>query len=294
LKAIVLAAMVAALAIPAAAGASPRHGLWVWKSTSVLQNPDGAQALGQFCRSSGITEVYVSVPAHLSSAEELHLAQLITLLHASGIRVEALISSVNADEAGAPRGKFLDHVRLILQFNRRHSAQPFNGVHLDIEPQQRPENKGPGNLGFLAGLIETYRDVRTVTDAAALTLNVDIQNKLLKGDPEQRRSLLSSVPQVTLMLYELSSPDDGTTPAEKIEKLKVSAQKFFDMAYDGLDAQQLAKMAIALRTPDYGSLLPQMLASLDAANGANPHYLGWARHSYNDVLAAAPAGHAGY
>jgi hypothetical protein len=178
LKAIVLALVAAALGIPAAAGAAPSRGLWVWKSTSVLQNPEGAQALGQFCRSSGITEVYVSVPAHPHAAEELHLAQLITLLHASGIRVEALISSINADEAGAPRGKLLDHVRLILQFNRRHSAQPFDGVHLDIEPQQRAENKGPGNLGFLAGLIETYRDVRTLSDAAALTLNVDIQNKL--------------------------------------------------------------------------------------------------------------------
>jgi hypothetical protein len=41
-------------------------------------------------------------------------------------------------------------------------------------------------------------------------------------------------------------------------------------------------MAIALRTPDYGPLLPQMLASLDAANCGNAHYLGWARHSYGD------------
>jgi hypothetical protein len=42
-------------------------------------------------------------------------------------------------------------------------------------------------------------------------------------------------------------------------------------------------MAIALRTADYGKLLPQMLQALDDANTTNPHYLGWARHSYNDV-----------
>ena len=58
-----------------------------------------------------------------------------------------------------------------------------------------------------------------------------------------------------------------------------------------METKNLAKLAIALRTPDYGPLLPQMLASLDAANRRNPHYLGRARHSYNDVLApGVPAG----
>jgi hypothetical protein len=45
-------------------------------------------------------------------------------------------------------------------------------------------------------------------------------------------------------------------------------------------------MSIGLRTPDYAELLPQMLATLDQANRANPHYAGWARHSYNDYLKA--------
>jgi hypothetical protein len=31
-----------------------------------------------------------------------------------------------------------------------------------------------------------------------------------------------------------------------------------------------------------------MLKTLDDANGANPHYQGWARHSYNDVLQPRP------
>ena len=57
------------------------------------------------------------------------------------------------------------------------------------------------------------------------------------------------------------------------------------MAYDGIgDTPRLAKMGIGLRTPDYGELLPDMLQSLDEAYRGNPHYLGWARHSYNDYL----------
>jgi hypothetical protein len=278
-------------ALPAAARAAPGpvHGLWLWKTTSVLKAPQDARAALEFCRAAGITEVYASVPAHYDAAEELRLAQFIALLHASGIRVEALISSVNGDEDGAPRNKVLSHVQAILVFNRRHAAQPFDGVHLDIEPQQRAENKGPGNLGFLPGLVETYIAVRRMTDAARLSLNADIQNKLLKGDLEQRRSLLASVPRLTLMLYELSRPDDGATPVEKTEKLRQSSANFFDVAYQGLDAPGFAKMSIALRTPDYGPLLPQMLASLDAGNSGNSHYLGWARHSYNDTLAAPAA-----
>jgi hypothetical protein len=56
------------------------------------------------------------------------------------------------------------------------------------------------------------------------------------------------------------------------------------MACDGLTGRGLAEMAIALRTPDYGELLQRGLEKLDEENGANPHDLGWARHSYNDVL----------
>jgi len=89
------------------------------------------------------------------------------------------------------------------------------------------------------------------------------------------------------MMYELSSPDDGKTADQKAEGAEKNSKKFLDMAYDGLSDRNLAKMAIALRTPDYGALLPQMLQKLDQSNGANPHYLGWARHSYNDTLQAA-------
>ena len=60
------------------------------------------------------------------------------------------------------------------------------------------------------------------------------------------------------------------------------------MAYEGLADQKMAKMAIGLRTPDYQERLPEMLQKLDDANRNNPHYLGWARHSYNDSLKTNP------
>ena len=185
------------------------------------------------------------------------------------------------------REKLLEHVRGITQFNQRHPSDRFDGIYLDIEPQQRPENKGPGNLRFLPGLVDAYGAVRAQAERAKLTVNADIQNKLLKGNLRDRRMLLSSLPRLTLMLYELSSPDDGQSAEKKTEKLRAASQKFLKMAYEGLEGPNLAKIVIGLRTPDYGSTLPSMLKSLDQAYRDNPHYRGWARHSYNDTLKAA-------
>jgi hypothetical protein len=254
---------------------------------SVVESPNGVELLRDFCRSNGINEIYISVSAPGEASPDDRFAHLIDLLHRSNIRVEALVSSENADEPGKHREKLLDHVRAVLQFNRSHSANRFDGIHLDIEPQQRPENKGPGNLRFLPGLVDAYRAARALAEPAHLTINADIQNKLLKGDLAERRMLLSSLPRLTLMLYELSSPNDGDTPEKQIEKLQAASQKFLDMAYEGLHDPNVAKMIIGLRTPDYGERLPMMLKTLDETHQANPHYLGWARHAYGDVLKTA-------
>jgi hypothetical protein len=260
------------------------HGLWVWKSPTVIETPGGAQALLDFCKSEGINEVYVSISEQSEPAEENEIVHTIDLLHRSNIRVEALLSSTEADEPGKHRETLLRHVQEVVQFNQRHPGKRFDGIHLDVEPQQRPENKGAGNLRFLPDLVEAFRSVREIAQPAGMTVNADIQNKLLKGDLEERRVLLTSVPRMTLMMYEVSEPDDGDSAEQQAEKAARASQKYLEMAYDGLSGRNLAKMAIALRTPDYGDRLPQMLQRLDEANRENPNYLGWARHSYNDSL----------
>jgi hypothetical protein len=266
------------------AASGPVHGLWVWKSPAVLGAPRGAEMLRDFCRSEGINEVYVSYSTKTAPEEEKLLAHAIGLLHASKVHVEALLSSADADEPGKHRDKLLGEVREIVQFNQAHPGNRFDGIHLDVEPQQRPENKGAGNLQFLPGLVDAFREVRALAEPAGMTVNADIQMKLLKGDAGQRRMLLSAVQRVTLMMYELASPDDGKSVDQKSEGVEKNSKKYLDMAFDGVSDHGPARMAIALRTPDYGALLPQMLKKLDESNSANPHYLGWARHSYNDSL----------
>ena len=273
---------------PAFGASAPQaaHGLWVWKSPTVLGAPRGADALRDFCISEEINEVYVSVSAKGDAAQERQLVELIAKLHESKIRVEALLSSVDADEAGKHRDSLLSRVEGIVKFNHEHPSDRFEGIHLDVEPWQRQENKGVGNLQFLADLVDLFHAVVAIAGPAGMTVNADIAVKLLKGDLGQRQKLLSSVPRLTLMMYELSNPQDGTSAAQKAEQVRKSSQKDIDMAYDGLKDRNLAKMIIALRTADYGDLLPEMLRKLDDANHGDANYLGWARHSYNDNLSA--------
>jgi hypothetical protein len=278
-----------------AQSANLAHGLWVWKGPEVAQDARGQQALRDFCTSQGVNEVYIAVTSHGAMMPADSVARLIELLHRANIRVEALLSSTDADEPGPHREKLLDQVREILQFNASHAAVRaggrFDGIHLDIEPQQRQENKGAGNLRFLPGLVDAYGAVLALAEPAHLTVNADIQNKLLKGTVAERRSLLTALPRFTLMLYELSSPGDGQSTPQQMDKLCAESGKYLDMAYDGLGSADLgdahvAKLEIGLRTPDYGDQLGAMLKALDDANRGNPHYLGSARHSYNDVAEA--------
>jgi hypothetical protein len=263
-----------------------KHGLWVWKGPTILQTQSNVDALRNFCQANQINEVYISVSQRGEMMPSANMIRVVKVLHKSDIKVEALLSSENADEGGKHLEKLLGEVQTIVRFNQQNSANRFDGIHLDIEPQQRPENKGPGNLRFLPGLTQAYRAIRDVAEPAEMSVNADIQNKLLKGDAEQRKLLLSALPQFTLMMYELSSPNDADDASKQTAKVRDASKKFLDMAYDGLSGQRLSKMVIGLRTPDYEGRLPTMLSALDESNQSNPHYAGWARHSYNDTLTA--------
>jgi hypothetical protein len=262
----------------------PVHALWVWKTPIILDLPARGEALRDFCRSQQINEVYLSFSSQNGgAAEQQEIQKLIALLHKSHIRVEALLSSTDADEPGKHRDKLMAHVSEVVTFNREHTKDRFDGIHLDIEPQQRQENKGQGNLAFLPNLLDAYRGVRTVAEQNQMTVNADIPNKFLKGDLNQRRALMSSLPRLTLMLYELSSPNDGESNAAQADKLRKASENYMQMAYQGLSGDNLAKLAIGLRTPDHGQQLAAMLKLVQDALSGNPHFLGWAWHSYNDV-----------
>ena len=283
----VLAILTLALLTVAPVSAASVHGLWVWKGPVVLDDESSARELLAFCQENEINEVYVAVWSQGALMTDERLVRAIGLLHASSVRVEALLASENADEAGRHREKLLRQLREVLAFNQRSPRARFDGVHLDIEPQQRPENKGSGNLRFLPGLVETYRAIRAEAEPAGLTVNADIQNKLLKGSLAQRRLLLGSLPRVTLMMFELSAPPEARDERARAIQVQRESQKFLRMAYADLQGISWAKMVIALRTPDYGAQVRVMLAALESAAENDTHFLGWALHSYNNSLSSS-------
>src|SRR6201996_6185101 len=75
------------------------HGVWVWRTPILLDLPARGEALRDFCRSHQINEVYLSFTSqNTAQPEQREIAKLIELLHKSHIRVEALLSSADADQ----------------------------------------------------------------------------------------------------------------------------------------------------------------------------------------------------
>jgi hypothetical protein len=84
----------------------------------------------------------------------------------------------------------------------------------------------------------------------------------------QRADVLTA--RLTLMLYELSSPNDGQSSAAQADKLRQASENYMQMAYQGLSGDNLAKLAIGLRSPDYGQQLTAMLKVVQDALTGNP------------------------
>jgi hypothetical protein len=252
------------------------HGLWVYKTPILLDLPSRGEELRDFCRKNFINEVYLSYTSQNGGdAEQQEIQRVIGLLHNDHIRVEALLVTKDGDQAGAHRDKLMEHVNEVVSYNKGHAHQRFDGIHLDIEPWQREENKAAGNISFLPGLLDAYRAVRAVAEQNEMTVNADISARLFKADPNQRRALMTALPRFTLLLYGVKGGQS---------KLSQAATQNFQLAYQGLDAPNLARMGVGLRYTDYPQQIFEMLRSTQDLLNRNPHYLGWAWNSYNDVV----------
>jgi hypothetical protein len=268
------------------------HGLWAYSGNSIVASSTGATTLRDFAISQHINAVYISaIPTSSNPQLSDEISNMILVLHQSQISVEALIGSTTADEPGAPRNAFLAVVQNVVQFNQQFPATKFDGVHIDIEPQQRPENSGANALQFLPNLIETYREANVLAQSANLVVDADIPVEVLRANVDQRQALFTVLPRYTLMLYGITNQSSGLTVQQQTTAIQQASQKDLAMAYDGLTGDNLAAMAIGLDTADYGyDLMPTMLSAVDQSNASNAHYPGWSRYSYSDYLAQQSAG----
>jgi len=269
-----------------APSSSSVHGLWVYNGNTVAATSSGAEALRDFAVSQHINAVYISaLPTSSTPQLNSQISNLISVLHESKISVEALIGSHTADEPGAPRNGFLVTVQNVVQFNQQFSTTQFDGIHLDIEPQQRAENSGANALQFLPNLIETYREANALAVPANLVVDADIPIEVLRASADQRQALFTVLPRLTLMLYGVTRQSSGLSTQQQITAIQQASQNYLNTAYEGLSGNNLATLAIGLDTADYGyDLMPSVLSAVDQSSAANAHYSGWSRYSYADFL----------
>lgn len=272
--------------LSSAENSSSVHGLWAYNGNTIVAAGSGAETLRDFAVSQHINAVYISaLPSSSTPQLNGQISNLISVLHQSQINVEALIGSSTADEPGAPRNALLAIVQNVVQFNQQFPTTQFDGIHLDIEPQQRPENSGANALQFLPNLIETYREANALAVSANLVVNADIPIEVLRASADQRQMLFTVLPRLTLMLYGVTSQSSGLPVQQQVTAIQQASQNYLGMAYDGLSGNNLATLAIGLNTADYGyDLVPTMLSVVDQSNAANSHYSGWSRYSYADFL----------
>lgn len=258
---------------PPAPTATRARGLWVWRTSEVLADPAEPQALLDLCRARGLNEVYLSIPGSGPGGgpgggppllQDARLPRLLQALAAAGIRAEALLGQARWYQP-AERGALLALIEAVGAWNRAGPGR-FTGVHLDIEPHQLLENKGPGNLGFLPDLIATFAAARAAAAAHGLPLSADVPRKLLKASPADWAALTAACPRLLWMLYELPGHADAILRLARRALQRGGAQ-----------------VVVAVRVPDHGALLPEVLAAVEAGLSPEPGYGGWAIHDYRGL-----------
>jgi hypothetical protein len=256
------------------------HGVWVWKTRELLR--DGT-SLSDACRSAGANEVYLAVTHGLLS--DPRLPKLVAQLQADGLRVEALMGDPawsRPDEWHAMRALIDD----VVAYNRRNAAR-FVAIHLDVEPHALRANRGADVSSYLPVYVESLQVARKRAEAGGLSLSADVPRFFFTGNESDRRELVSAVPRLFLMLYELpghAGPSD--VASSELARASVSALR---AAYEEVDPDAKGQMVVGLSVEDYGSQLQPMLAAVDVANSSSTRYGGWAIHDFSQYVASRAA-----
>jgi hypothetical protein len=238
------------------------RGMWVWKTRARLPDPAFKTSLLETCQKAKLNEIYLSVSTGV--LEDPRLPELMTALRGQGVRVEALMGEAvwyKRDKRGAMHSM----IEAVAAYNDAHRADPFAGVHLDIEPHQLAENRG-GHT-FLPDLAETLKEASDTARKRNLGLSADLPRFALE---EQGPAFARAVARPFVMLYELRDRSS--------ERLVSVSANVVERVYAGLGPEVSGVLVVGLSADDYPADLEAMLAALDAAHAKGARYGGWAIH----------------
>lgn len=254
------------------APATSARGMWVWRTGARLADPAFEAALLETCRRARLNEVYLSVGS--GALDDARLPALVTALHGAGVRVEALMGDA-AWYQPDKRTVMLASVGKVGAYNEAHPAARFAGVHLDIEPHQLAENRRSHD--FLPALAEALKAASNEARKQNLSTSADLPRFALD---EQGPQFARAVGRPFVMLYELRD--------KSAERLTAVSSALVATTYAGVGPEVRGRLVVGLSVGDYPSDLDARLAGLDAAQGKDPRYGGWAIHD-DEKYRARPA-----
>jgi hypothetical protein len=234
--------------------------MWVWSTKSRLGEPTGTETLLGSCRRAGLNEVYLSVGA--GALDDPRLPALMGALHGAHLRVEALMGEAAWYRPGNRAAMFAT-IEAVAAYDRRNPGASFDGIHLDVEPHQLPENRN--NHQFVPVLAEALAEASALAATHHLTSSADLPRFALD---EAGPAFARAVERPFVMLYQLRD----RSPAW----LMKASGSVVDHTFQGLDARQAGRIVIGLRVEDYPTDLEAMVGALDLEQRAR--YGGWAIH----------------
>ena len=159
-----------------------RRAMWLWETPAVTSGPEARRRLVQFCRTEGITDLFLQLPYEAErvgdrwtiSWDRERLRPLIADLHAAGVTVHAL--------DGDPRfslpewhGRVIATIQSITEYNRESPpAERFDGIRHDIEPYLLPGFAGVNRTRTLQQYLTIVAASQALAAQAGLVYGVDI------------------------------------------------------------------------------------------------------------------------
>jgi len=159
-----------------------RRAMWLWETPAVTSGPDARRRLVQFCRTEGITDLFMQLPYQAEHVDERwtiswdreRLRPLIAELHAAGVTVHALDGD---PKFGLPEwhGQVIATIRSIVEYNLESlPAERFDGIRYDIEPYLLPGFGGVRRTQILQHYLTIVAASQAVAAQAGLVYGVDI------------------------------------------------------------------------------------------------------------------------
>ena len=248
---------------------NPKRGVYVWRAAPLLSETERGTQL-RVMRSLGIDRILLSFTADEIkeiTASPGAIRSLLATLSREGIKCELLL--------GDPEWLRPEKREGLFDIVRKLSVFPFDGIHLDIEPDSLPNAEGR-RAELLSLLSETVRGVGALTP---LAVAISIHPRYLEGDLGNRFAKLFSPADLSYIAPMIYSSDYKKVAERGSAILRRFPQYRFRFA-------QSVERSLPRAESYFDAGLPGFMAALEETAGAvadGGNFLGFLIQDYKDL-----------